>query len=147
MIIITTMVIIGLKKEQVAEAHLKLTVKDHNYFWWNELIGIYQVHGSSIFLLYVYMILIVRIKLCDLLFIFYRTYRSLVLSCFLFYFILFTFTRFLKNFFLLLFDQYFLFLYLLFLFIFYFLSVILLFFCNFSHPQLTSFITFNSYSD
>ena len=36
----------GLKKEQVAEAHLKLTVKDHNYFWWNELIGIYQVRTT-----------------------------------------------------------------------------------------------------
>ena len=33
----------GLKKEQVAEAHLRLVVKDHNYFWWNQLIGMYQV--------------------------------------------------------------------------------------------------------
>ena len=28
---------------QVAEGSMRLTVKDHNYFWWDGLVGIYQV--------------------------------------------------------------------------------------------------------
>eukprot|EP00596_Hydrurales_sp_CCMP1899_P004949 CAMPEP_0119051930 /NCGR_PEP_ID=MMETSP1177-20130426/73383_1 /TAXON_ID=2985 /ORGANISM="Ochromonas sp, Strain CCMP1899" /LENGTH=1845 /DNA_ID=CAMNT_0007031303 /DNA_START=346 /DNA_END=5881 /DNA_ORIENTATION=+ len=39
----------NLKKEQVAEAHLKLTVKDHNYLWYDELIGMYQIDLISIY--------------------------------------------------------------------------------------------------
>jgi hypothetical protein len=39
-----------LRKEQIAEAHLKVSVFDYNFFRSNELIGIYQVFQSTFFL-------------------------------------------------------------------------------------------------
>ena len=43
----------ALKKEEVAEAYVRLTVKDHNYFWFNELIGIYQVQSTGSYAIFV----------------------------------------------------------------------------------------------
>lgn len=39
----------GLKKEQVAEGSMRLTVKDHNYFWFDGMIGIYQVDLMTVY--------------------------------------------------------------------------------------------------
>lgn len=39
----------GLKKEQISEAHLKISVYDYNWFRANELIGIYQVDLLSVY--------------------------------------------------------------------------------------------------
>jgi len=33
-----------LKKEQLAQAHMKISVFDHNWFRKNQLIGVYQVN-------------------------------------------------------------------------------------------------------
>jgi Ca2+-dependent lipid-binding protein len=38
-----------LKREQVGEGFMRMTVKDHNWFWWDATIGVYQTDLISVY--------------------------------------------------------------------------------------------------